>query len=165
MKSRMYSLFALILFLCVGATTADSSQWRGFRHAIGDVDGDGCLSHREPDALLAYVLGGPKPAGTPLFALDVNGDNHIDISDVGALIGIVVARPDPCNPAPEQVSHWYVVGDLNHDQKVDFADFLIGLQYFSGGPTTFEAPLDALDVNEDGRITIADLQALASRVM
>jgi len=179
-----------------GAFTPQKPTWTDIGYgalATGDINGDGfpdivAASHfGRVQTLLSDGRGGftekilQKEDGYVAAQLaDLNGDGHLDLILVGyAKVGIEVYFGDGTGnwtlhttlpvprPGPTMPGRALVVGDLNHDGRLDlvaaFQRWGIYVHYgdgqgnFSGGPVDLAAPstefqsLALGDVNKDGR--------------
>jgi hypothetical protein len=106
--------------------------------SLGDVNLDGTLSVED-----AYVVRDAVLANSEYDSLlDVNTDCTIDRFDVKVVVDALIAEHHP------------MVGDLNIDGKVDFADLLIVDENF--GKQVVGGWIDG-DVDEDGIVTFRDL--------
>ncbi len=93
----------------------------------------------------------------------MNRDGRLDLGDLSDFMTMIMSHPRRSRPAPPPRSEWYRVGDLNHDKKINAADVVILEQFLAGG-ARFDAPLDAADTTEDGRINSEDLKSLQDAV-
>ena len=158
MKTGTITLFALLL--AVSPAFSEIGDWHGFMESVGDLDQNGRWDLNDIVILQGYLAGAPKPEGIHLDSLDVNRDGRIDLGDLGDFVIIVMSHPERSRPAPPPRPGWYRVGDVNHDQKIDVADVVVLGEYLARRRGNLDAPLDAADVNEDGRINSEDSKPL-----
>ena len=61
-------------------------------YAYGDATCDGLLNSADVAAIVAHLLGSKPLTGLSLKAADVNKDGKVDITDVTALINLLLKK-------------------------------------------------------------------------
>jgi hypothetical protein len=100
-------------------------------------------------ALLTFALAFSATAATG----DVNSDGEVNISDVNALIDMILSEDSGA------------AGDVNGDGEINIADADSVIDIVILGGNAGHTRIPAADVNGDGEIDIADVNAIINKIL
>ncbi len=171
---RFLTLLPLVLCLIspvFSATEPERTQRVVIVQARGDLNFDGRLDIADFIILVHYLNGGPPGPNSSLEAMDVNRDDHINIADLMLLSHMIFGSgsteggdEERTVPAPPTETFHVTFGDINGDFRVDDEDLRLLTAYLDNPRSRVRCPLDACDVNRDGRIDPRDREELSRRV-
>jgi len=114
----------------------------------GDVDLDGEITFGDASQLIAYIFK-DGPATDPLWVMDMNKNNKIEVGDATSIISYVIENMGTSGDD-------YIVGDVNNDGSVNVGDATYLFNYiYGGGPEPI--PMESGDVNGDGSVNVGDV--------